>query len=309
MQRVEESEEFGCLGDAVLSLKTVPREYLERDHRILQGSDDHDNATLNYGPDARGFLFQIEHQRHLHWFSHKCRAIASRAHKDEIANLKKVDDEAAVHAWLARLGVDELMPLFIHEDWCSEDRLRTMQIRGLSDAELDVLGVDLERHRAALKPKPEKKAPSPPCSNNKKHNTSRSNQPQTATRESNAVCMDCGKGFGSRHALVQHCSTSGHCGYTMGFTHGCGDCALVFGTQQALNDHAMSTGHNDGIAVTWQCFDVDCSKCFVSQSALEQHCNDTGHWDSSANASLAVGVGKELLGGLIRAVSGAQSEQ
>ena len=95
----------------------------------------------------------------------------------------------------------------------------------------------------------------------------------------------------------------------MGFTHGCGDCALVFGTQQALNDHAMSTGHNDGIAVTWQCFDVDCSKCFVSQSALEQHCNDTGHWDSSANASLAVGVGKELLGGLIRAVSGAQSEQ
>lgn len=74
--RIETSQEFGCLGDAVSSLRLVPREYVERDLETIRASDDHDNATLRYGPDSTGHTYAIEHYRKWSWFSHKCVAIA-----------------------------------------------------------------------------------------------------------------------------------------------------------------------------------------------------------------------------------------
>eukprot|EP00658_Telonema_sp_P-2_P014091 TRINITY_DN15342_c0_g1_i4.p1 TRINITY_DN15342_c0_g1~~TRINITY_DN15342_c0_g1_i4.p1 ORF type:complete len:226 (-),score=37.97 TRINITY_DN15342_c0_g1_i4:203-880(-) len=190
MQPIESSEEFGCLGDAISSLKSVPREYIERDLRITGASDDHDNATLNYGPDASGNLYAIEHQRKLHWFSHKCRAIAWKGSTGQVAAERREKDEAALHGWLATLGIDELVPVFMEKGWYGEHRLERMKVSGLAAEDLDELGIRDERYRGVLLQGKRKAA-----------------MPQTEW-----TCFDkrCPRSFGSREALQQHCEDTGH---------------------------------------------------------------------------------------------------
>ena len=77
---MEKSNIHDCLGDAVASLKTVPRIYIEADLRAVSESDKHDNSTLSYGPDKNGDVYHICHSRvwscwsWSFFFSHKCQA-------------------------------------------------------------------------------------------------------------------------------------------------------------------------------------------------------------------------------------------
>ena len=65
----------GTLGDAVRQLTCVPPDYLEQDLAAIGASDDHDNATLVYGPDSDGYVYEIEHMRKINWtLSHDCLA-------------------------------------------------------------------------------------------------------------------------------------------------------------------------------------------------------------------------------------------
>ncbi len=74
MTKMEKSDVHGCLGDAVASLRTVPRIYIEEDLKAVRGSDVHDNSTLSYGPDSDGHVYHICHSRIWSWFSHSCQA-------------------------------------------------------------------------------------------------------------------------------------------------------------------------------------------------------------------------------------------
>lgn len=74
-KEIEASDEYGCLGDAISSLLSVPCQFIQRDKEITSASDRHDNSILQYGPDYYGKVFYIEHQRRASMFSHKCRAI------------------------------------------------------------------------------------------------------------------------------------------------------------------------------------------------------------------------------------------
>jgi hypothetical protein len=74
---MEESAEYGTLGDAVKSLVTVPREYVTLDLAVIDASSDFDNSALTYGPDAGGNMYQIAHRRVQSWLSHTCRATAT----------------------------------------------------------------------------------------------------------------------------------------------------------------------------------------------------------------------------------------
>jgi len=76
---IEEGQllESSTLGEAVTSLGSVPVQYLEADLAAIQQSDDFDNSTLSYGPDANGNVWEIEHQRSLNWWlQHNCQANA-----------------------------------------------------------------------------------------------------------------------------------------------------------------------------------------------------------------------------------------
>jgi len=69
----------GNLSTAVESLRHVPREYIEQDVAALGGTDQYDNATLSYGPDADGMLWEIHHSRTLNWWlRHDTQAIATQ---------------------------------------------------------------------------------------------------------------------------------------------------------------------------------------------------------------------------------------
>jgi len=74
-QLVEQSPEGGTLGGAVASLQKPPREYVEADLAAIAGSERHDNATLCYGPDPSGCVWEIRHSRKLNWqMQHTCQA-------------------------------------------------------------------------------------------------------------------------------------------------------------------------------------------------------------------------------------------
>lgn len=190
MQCIEESEEFGCLGDAIASLQTVPQEYLDRDLRITSASDDHDNSTLNYGPDKTGNLYAIKHVRKLHWFSHKCRAIVWKGLQEEVQAESRAVEEAAMHDWLAKLGIDELLPVFMSKGWHSNEQLQSMKTSGLTDQDLDFLDIQEARHRAVL----------------------RRGRPKGPIEKIEWSCFQkgCSRAFGSRAALQQHCNDTGH---------------------------------------------------------------------------------------------------
>ena len=80
---LEESAVHGCLGDSVMSLKSIPDEVLQEDLRRTRSSDDYDNATCYYSIHARtecgqevvtGY-YEIQHERSLNWkFRHDTKA-------------------------------------------------------------------------------------------------------------------------------------------------------------------------------------------------------------------------------------------
>ena len=71
----EKTHTFGCLGDAVQSLKKVPRSYIEADLRTIGKNDDFDNAVCSYGPDENGRMFELHHHRDYRWrkLAYDCR--------------------------------------------------------------------------------------------------------------------------------------------------------------------------------------------------------------------------------------------
>ena len=58
---------MGGLTDAIDSLKKVPREYVDQDIATTSTTSKYDNATLSYGPDAEGWIWNIHHRRKLNW--------------------------------------------------------------------------------------------------------------------------------------------------------------------------------------------------------------------------------------------------
>ena len=74
---MEQSAEYGTLGDAVKSLVSVPRAYIELDLAAIDASSEYDNSALTYGPDEDGNMFRIAHSRVQSWLSHTCRATAT----------------------------------------------------------------------------------------------------------------------------------------------------------------------------------------------------------------------------------------
>ena len=76
--QIETSPLFGRLGDAVRSLSTVPASFLVQDLEAIRTTDEHDNETLTYGPDTRGLMYAIGHQRKRNWsLRHDCCATVS----------------------------------------------------------------------------------------------------------------------------------------------------------------------------------------------------------------------------------------
>jgi len=67
---IEKTAEDSVLGRAVASLKKTPKEYVDADRAAIAGHDKYDNATLSYGPDASGNIWEIRHSRKLNWNMH-----------------------------------------------------------------------------------------------------------------------------------------------------------------------------------------------------------------------------------------------
>lgn len=74
---IETSKQFSCLSDAVLSLKSVPTCIRDEDLQAISGTDDNDNATLEYSDPKRGNSYRIQHIRKRHFFKHKCICVLS----------------------------------------------------------------------------------------------------------------------------------------------------------------------------------------------------------------------------------------
>ena len=84
---VEESKQFGTLGDAVRSLTQVPAHYLKEDLAKIGASDNFDNTKLCYGPDENGTHYQITHHRKQNWkLRHDCSAEVRVQQPARVAN-------------------------------------------------------------------------------------------------------------------------------------------------------------------------------------------------------------------------------
>ena len=60
-------------------LSTVPPGIIEHDLQTIGSSDDFDNATLTYGPDAAGNVYDIAHSRVRNWkFAHDCQVTVTQ---------------------------------------------------------------------------------------------------------------------------------------------------------------------------------------------------------------------------------------